>query len=54
LIVISQVDNQEDTTKEIIEELVHIVHYYAMKLYGARSYKKISELEKKALELVKE
>jgi predicted site-specific integrase-resolvase len=54
LIVISQIDNHDDTTKDIIEELVHLVHYYAMKLYGARSYKKISELEKKATELLHE
>ena len=41
-------------TENFVEEFIHIVHYYAMKLYGARSYKKISELEKKALELVKD
>jgi predicted site-specific integrase-resolvase len=53
LIVISQIDNH-DTTKDIVEELVHIVHYYAMKLYGSRSYKKISQLEKEVLKSIGE
>ena len=54
LIVISQIDNHDDVTNDIIEELVHLVHYYAMRLYGARSYKKISKLESCAQELLNE
>jgi predicted site-specific integrase-resolvase len=41
-----------DDTKQIVEELVHIVHYYAMKLYGKRSYQKVKQLEREVLKHV--
>ena len=41
-----------DPVKKTVEELVHIVHLYAMKLYGQRSYKKIKQLENEVLKNV--
>ena len=53
LIIIQNYEiNDQDKIKEITDELVHIVHLYAMKLYGARSYKRIKSLETKALEVL--
>ena len=42
LIIINE-DKQSDKVKDIVEELVHIVHLYAMRIYGARSYKRIKK-----------
>jgi len=55
LIVIQNYDvTSQDKIKEITDELVHIVHLYAMKLYGARSYKRIKKLEDQALRNINE
>ena len=53
LIVINDV-GQNDKIRDIVEELVHIVHLYAMKIYGTRSYKRIKDLENKVMETINE
>ena len=45
IIIVNEIDEKPDSRKEIIDDFVSIIHYFAMKLYGARSYKK-SRLEK--------
>jgi len=49
LVVLSQIDETNDDIRDIVEEMVHLIHYYAMKLYGKRSYKKIKQLEDQIL-----
>ena len=39
IIIVNQLEDKPNTQSEIIEDFVAIVHYFAMKLYGARSYK---------------
>jgi len=41
-----------DPVKQTVEELVHIVHYYAMRLYGQRSYKRVKQLEEDVLNAI--
>ena len=41
-----------DPVKQTVEELIHIVHYYAMRLYGQRSYKRVKQLEEDVLNAI--
>jgi predicted site-specific integrase-resolvase len=49
LIVINQNNTKYDKIQDIVEELVHIIHLYAMKIYGTRNYKKIKKLKDEVL-----
>jgi len=49
LVVMNQIDNPPNRLQEIIDDFISIIHYFAMRIYGARSYKKISKLKQQLL-----
>jgi len=51
-LIVFQDTDVGDTAKDIVDELIHVVHYHAMRLYGARSYKRIKKLEEEVLTYV--
>lgn len=52
IIVIDQ-EVTKDSKKEFVEDLIAIIHYFSMKLYGDRSYKKKVEKSTENLEEIK-
>ena len=52
------IDNSESNKSkehEFADDLISIIHYFSMKLYGSRSYKqKIKKAEENLLEIKKE
>jgi len=49
LVVINQDSIKYDRVQDIVEELVRIIHLYAMKIYGTRNYRKIKKLKDEVL-----
>jgi len=46
IIVVNNLEEQPNSRSEIIDDFVAIIHYFAMKLYGARTYKrKVSQMQ---------
>jgi len=52
IIVVNNLEEQPNSRSEIIDDFVAIIHYFAMKLYGARTYKrKVSQMQNIVQEL---
>ena len=40
IIIVNHLEDKPNSQSEIVEDMIAIIHYFAMKLYGARSYKR--------------
>jgi len=55
LIIIDDSETNKTKEQEFAEDLISIIHYFSMKLYGSRSYKqKIKKAEENILEITNE
>jgi predicted site-specific integrase-resolvase len=43
IVIVNNIDDKPNSTQEIIEDMISIIHYFSMKLYGARHYKQKSK-----------
>jgi len=51
IVVMNDIEDKPNSLQEIIDDFVAIIHYFAMKIYGARSYqKRIKKLKSCLLE----
>ena len=55
IIIVDDSDTEKSKQQEFVEDIISIIHYFSMRLYGSRSYKKkIQPLENNLLELTKD
>lgn len=46
IIVLNKIDNEQEVEKEIIGEIIDLIHYFSMKVYSNRRKEKLTLVEK--------
>ena len=55
IIIIDSSETEKSKQQEFAEDIISIIHYFSMRLYGSRSYKKkIKPIENNLTELIKD
>lgn len=54
LVIIDNTETNKSKEKEFADDLISIIHYFSMKLYGSRSYKKKVESAEKCINSIKD